>query len=149
MSSRHGATTTLLKGAVEMKSLERLSATLALFGCWHVSVTQRDVCLKGFKVVGHEFVVNPWLASVRLNRTLLELWKMACIYTGRSGSVLKSDSQEGSQIPQILYNTISVGKYQLSPSDFGTEVLRKRCCLVTETVRVPLFFKLSSYLQLS
>lgn len=50
---------------------------------------------------------------------------MGCIYTGPSGSVLKSDSQEGSQIPQILYNAISVGKNPLSTSDFGMEVLRK------------------------
>lgn len=40
-----------------MKSLERLSAMLALFGVDRakcVSVTRREVCLKGFNVVGHE-----------------------------------------------------------------------------------------------
>lgn len=45
------------------------------------SVTRREVCLKGFEVVGHEFVVNPGLAGVRLNLTSLDLCEMGCIYT--------------------------------------------------------------------
>lgn len=46
-----------------------------------VSVTRRGVCLKGFKVVGHEFAVNPRLAGVRPNLTPLDLREMGCIYT--------------------------------------------------------------------
>lgn len=41
-----------------------------------MSVTHRALCLKGFKVVGHEFIVNPRLTSVRLaelNLTPLDL----------------------------------------------------------------------------
>lgn len=46
-----------------------------------VSVARREACLKGFKVVGHEFAVNPRLAGVRLNLTLLDLGEMGCIST--------------------------------------------------------------------
>lgn len=51
-----------------MKSLDKLSTMFAFFGVNRAQLanfTHRAPCLKGFKVVGHEFRVNPCLTSVR------------------------------------------------------------------------------------
>lgn len=66
-------------------------STFGVDGAQRASVARREVCLKRFKVVGHEFAVNPRL-------------EMGCMYFHQAcGLLLKSDSREDGQIP---YNII-------------------------------------------
>lgn len=72
------------EGSCSDEKFRRAECHVCIFGINRaqcVSVIHRALCLIGFKDVGHEFIINPWLTSVRraeLNVTTLN-WVLLCI----------------------------------------------------------------------